>query len=271
MKLFLFIVFSCVLSNTYAQEHFYFKPIFSYKWGISSSSPSHFNTSVINPSPLYNYKNYTVIGSQSFLPSNIGFAVGYKFSDKFSFDIEASTDESLSGCKIDNLVYDPTFNVTINSQTKYSNGRSFGKLLGNTSFTIYKTQNQLLKFDLGLGLAFRSGKNSLDKLDYEQNTHLIDNQNSTITISNYVLKNNKTSFLLKFGFSDDFYFNKLRLFTLSAFYLHSSRMLTTVISDVNIQTTYSNNIGYSSTSKGSGFYIQISRTFFPFLKTKVRN
>lgn len=261
-----------MFGQTIAQTSFFIRPQLTYKGQLTSSSASHFDNFSFNPSTNFHYQNNTLILPKQFSPLFLGMSVGVKINDRFLVELGLNQDESVCGATVSFINYEPVFGTYSDSQIKYLKGNSFGRYYLQSSYLLNKKgKNNKVYFDLGFGIAFRTGGYSTEKYDIETQGIIIDENNSEVTINSFIVKNNNKSFLFNFGFTDDIYFKGTNLLSISLFYSKSNSILNTVGSEITVNSFSENRTyNFSSFSKGSGIYFQLSRRlqFYPWLKKK---
>lgn len=258
--------------------HFYIKPYIEYK--VASFMYNGYGTNGINNNPYFRYENkplvFPLIFDTKYKMSDsdfirFGFLLGYSFFQN-RFAIECGL--GIENVTTKSFVYYQRYDANISpsaSQSVYSTRAEWQKsstgiripllfsmqLLKKDSVSMwYGNRNFRFKINLKFGLNYLRLFNQYDALAgyYEP---IETTPNVYITMGAFGFQTNRTSIMPQLGLDFDFYFKKLKGFSLSLYYLHGSKDLYTT--GVSVLVTGYTPYSYSTISRGSGLYLQLSK------------
>lgn len=257
-------LFLMVLQAFYAQKwSLFIEPTISTKASVSSTNSRFFSNFTGASYGPFSIKNRAFIYPQEYSPILLGIKIGTVSKNKRNIlSIGFNADESNSGYS---YVYRGVEGFT---EGWYNDGRGFTNIHLNYAFRLNKTAQQFdfyVHFAIGVGFHRQKGYGPYTGNDVEFSTGGGDH---------FLLKSNvntphKSTFLLSGGLDVDIKSGKGKyLFSLSLFYTHSSKVMSSIY--MNVQTTGPKGnygYGYMFFGRGSGLYFQISRRFqlFPWL------
>lgn len=257
-------LFFIVLQPFYAQKwSLFIEPTISTKASVSSTNPRFFSNFTGTPYGPFSIKNRAFIYTQEYSPILLGIKIGTVSKNKrniLSFGFNA--DESNSGY---NYVYRGVEGFEGGS---YHDGRGFTNIHLNYAFRLNKSVQQFdfyVHFAIGVGFHRQKGFGPYTGNDSEFST----GGGDKFLLKSNVYTPNKSTFLLSGGLDLDIKSGKGKyLFSLSLYYTHSSKVMSTVSTNVKTTGPKGNyGYGYMFFGRGSGLYLQISRRFqlFPWL------
>ena len=248
-----------VFGNLISQSSFYIVPSINSKVGISSTNGfDHFSKN-------YPSNDFFQVINKSFhyFPSiNFGLGLGWKNENqKFSVDLTWNQDVASVSNETVYLASNGDYNYYFNANIPYRIGFVTNRFSLNFSKPLFK---DLFEINLGIGiLNLPGGKDNYEfVVDFDpglyDSTTTLKRKYSTRAVSPYSMN-------LSIGFNMNLNWNGWYLFTLSALYSQGiSRNLIIHENYYEIQNTSTNETikySYSSASKGSGVFIQVSRRF----------
>lgn len=249
----------------YGQPNFFVRPIMNFKADVSSSESLEFSDYVMDVSPYYKYDN---IAFHSFFHGlDIGLSTGFKTqSKKYSFELGICGDETQSGFRLNYFIKQPNMNspedIYAGSNTETIFGRAFLRYFFQNTIQLKEFGNKS-NINLLFGVGFSRKKNELLNIPVITSTNSVqvaDNIYLDRKSSLYVLTFN--NYFFHFGLSSSIYKKKKYLFDVALFYNHGLREMSVVTSKLiekDLMNSTASNRLYSSVSKGSGLYFQISR------------
>lgn len=270
--------------NVYSQTKLYIRPALTVKGYVSSADNTLSNFLIFNnktaKNPYFQVSNQ-LISSRSIC--YVGLNLGVNFKNNHSIEIGWSQDGTGSSWRDRMMTWDTT---SFGLQT-FSNNHTISKshIHYQRLFIEYQFIFKDYEEKTNLGLTLSSGflfnpnkkKNTLppsiiygsysspeSQTNLDENISLTFKENEAFAFSRY-------SFFLALGFFSDVLVKKKYLFSFSLSYLQSFNYMEYsvhryMINDNNIEKR----LDYTSASRGSGFYLQISRKFqlYPWTKNK---
>jgi len=250
-----------------AQMSFFIRPLVNFKADVSSSKGLGFSDYVMDVSNYYKYDNIAI--HPLFNGLDIGVAAGIvSKSGKYIFEIGLNGDETQSGYIMHVIKTNENDLSFYQSELSDISGRAFPKIIIQNSLRLRKFKNQSnLNLLFGLGYGYKK-EHMLGHFNYFSDHAQVDN-NTYLEVESDLAVFTLQNYFLHFGLSSELHFKNKYFFDVNVFYSHGFREMSVVSTKVTIHDDLSSKaMNYYSRSKGSGFYLQISRKFQVYPWTK---
>lgn len=259
MNIFLtFIIVLLGFGSLHSQNSFYISPLLNSKFGISSTNGLFHFSNNYPKNDYFDLYNKSVHFAPGF---RIGLGLGWK-NDKHKFSLDLLWNQD--GSTIQNeTVYLGIIesNYYSNSNMRYHIGFISNRFSLNLSKPIFK---DLIDLNFGIGFIQQPGGNDNYEFIVDNDPFLYDST-KTLKVKYTTRAVSNLSLNLSFGVCLNLKWNNFYLFTLSAIYSQGVKRNLIVHENYYELTDFVSNetlkYSYSSASKGSGIFIQVSRKF----------